>query len=108
MTRVALGILAASLLVLVPPAAAQTLGVTISPRDLTIQEGATGSYTVVLNTQPTGTVTISVTARDDPSSCHEHSGASCTHKSGVTTVDESSLTFTTTDWNSAQTVTVKA
>ncbi|WP_420448735.1 Ig-like domain-containing protein [Candidatus Palauibacter sp.] len=81
---------------------------TVSPLDLTIQEGATGTYTVVLNTQPTATVTISVTARDDASKCHSASGASCTRKSGVATVDKSSLTFTTTDWNQAQTVTVTA
>ena len=108
MTRIALGAFAASLFVLAPPAAAQTLGVTVSPLELTIQEGSTGSYTVVLNAQPTATVTISVTASDSTSACRDSSGASCTRKSGVATVDKSSLTFTTTDWNSAQTVTVTA
>ena len=108
MTRIALGILAAYLLLPAPPAAAQTAGVTVSPTSLTIQEGSTGSYTVVLTAQPTDTVTISVTASDDPSKCHDASGASCTRKSGVATVDKSSLTFTTTDWSTAQTVTVTA
>ena len=108
MTRVALGVLAAYLLLSAFPAAAQTAGVTVSPTSLTIQEGSTGSYTVVLTAQPTDTVTISVTPNDAPSRCHEAAGASCTRKSGVATVDKSSLTFTTADWNSAQTVTVTA
>ncbi|MDE2661651.1 MAG: hypothetical protein OXI39_01430, partial [Gemmatimonadota bacterium] len=108
MTRIALGILAAYLLLPAPSAAAQTAGVTVSANRLTIQEGSTGSYTVVLNAQPTDTVTISVTPADAPSRCHEHAGTSCTRKSGVATVDKSSLTFTTADWNSAQTVTVTA
>ena len=83
-------------------------GVTLSAGNLTIQEGSTGSYTVVLDAQPTDTVTISVTASDSTSACHQHSGASCTRESGVATVDKSSLTFTTANWNSAQTVTVTA
>lgn len=98
--RIALGVLAAHLLV-----SAQAAGVTVSERDLTIQEGATGSYTAVLNTQPTETVTIGVSASDDSTRCLSTSGASCTRKSGVATVDKSSLTFTTTNWNQAQTVT---
>ncbi|MXW66516.1 MAG: tandem-95 repeat protein [Gemmatimonadales bacterium] len=108
MTRVTLGVLAALLFLPAARAAAQDPGVTVSPGNLTIQEGSTGSYTVVLDTQPTDTVTISVTASDAPSRCHEAAGTSCTRKSGVATVDKSSLTFTTTDWNSAQTVTVTA
>ena len=86
-TRIALGVLAACFLVPASPAAAQTAGVTVSPLGLTIQEGSTGSYTVVLDAQPTDTVTISVTASDSTSACHQHSGASCTRESGVATVD---------------------
>ena len=108
MRRFAIGVLVAQTLLPAPQSAAQSPGVTVSPTSLTIQEGATGSYTVVLNSQPTATVTISVTASDDSGKCHDASGASCTRKSGVATVDKSSLTFTTTDWNSAQTVTVTA
>ena len=58
--------------------------------ELTVNEGGTGTYTVRLNTQPTGTVQVAVTS------------AEVTHA----TVDKSSLTFTTENWNSAQTVTV--
>ena len=52
--------------------------------------GVTDSYTVVLNTQPTSNVTVSVTSDSQ------------------TTVDKSMLTFTTSNWNVAQTVTVTA
>ena len=104
--RVGLGVLVVASLV---PAGtlAQDPGVTVSPTNLNVDEGSTGSYTVVLDTQPTASVTISVTARDDTASCHNR-GTSCTRKSGVATVDKSSLTFTTTNWNETQTVTVTA
>ena len=52
--------------------------------------GATDSYTVLLNTQPTANVTIGVT----PGSQVQ--------------VDKTSLTFTAGNWNVAQTVTVSA
>ena len=69
----------------------ETAGITVSESDLTIEEGEDGSYTVVLNTQPAGEVTVTV--------------------GGATvdiTVDTSSLTFTTENWDTAQTVTVSA
>ena len=58
---------------------------------LTVAEGSTGTYTVVLTSQPTATVTVTV------------GGAS----SGVS-VAPTSLTFTTSNWDDAQTVTVTA
>ena len=40
-------------------------GVTVTPTSLTVNEGGSGMYTVVLDTQPTGTVTIvAVTASE--------------------------------------------
>ena len=48
------------------------------------------SYTVVLNTQPTGNVTITVTSDSQ------------------TTVSPTTLTFTSANWNIQQTVTVTA
>ncbi len=66
-------------------------GVTVSPTSLTIAEGSTGTYTVVLNTQPTGAVTVAVGG-----------------VSGDVSVSTTSLTFTSSTWNSAQTVTVTA
>ena len=100
-----LGILV-MLLVFTEQATAQTL--TVSPTNLTINEGDTGTYTVALTAQPSADVTVTVTAADAPSKCHDASGGSCTNKSGVATVDKTSLTFTTTDWSVAQTVTVTA
>ena len=50
----------------------------------------TDTYTVVLKSQPTATVTIAVTS-DDP---------------GAATVSPATLTFAPSNWNSAQTVTV--
>ncbi len=79
----------------------------VSTTQLDFPEGETRTYTVVLDTQPSASVTITVTASDDPSKCRVTDGPSCTRKP-VATVDENSLTFTTSDWNMAQTVTVTA
>ena len=68
-------------------------GVTVSPTDLTVDEGGTGTYTVVLNTQPTDDVTVTV---NDPTANTD------------VTAEPASLTFTTTNWDTAQTVTVSA
>ncbi|WP_156013475.1 COG1470 family protein, partial [Thioalkalivibrio sp. HK1] len=72
-----------------------TAGLTLSPTSLIIDEGESGTFTVKLDTEPSGDVTVAVT------------------KSGVTwhadvTVDKASLIFTTSNWNQAQTVTVSA
>ena len=71
-----------------------TPGVTVSKTALTVtEEGTTGdSYTVVLNTQPTATVTVTVAG---------HAGTDVTPS-------PTSLTFTSTTWGTAQTVTVTA
>ena len=66
---------------------------TVSPTDLTVDEGSTETYTVVLNTQPTDDVTVTV---NDP-----------TDNTDVT-AEPASLTFSTSNWNTAQTVTVSA
>ena len=75
------------------------VGVNINPTTLTVTEGdATGnSYTVVLATQPTGNVTVTISG---------HSGTDLT-VSG-TTLTNNVLTFTTENWGTAQTVTVTA
>ena len=68
--------------------------ITVSTTALTVsEEDTTGdSYTVVLDTQPTADVTVTVAG---------HSGT------GVTT-NPTTLTFTTSHWSTAQTVTVTA
>ena len=75
------------------PAAA---GVTVSESALTVTEqNATGNtYTVVLDTRPTANVTVTVAG-------HAGTNVTLTPSSGT-------LTFTTTNWSTAQTVTVKA
>ena len=66
------------------------VGITLSPTSLTVNEGSTADYTVELSVQPTADVTINVTGGDD------------------VTVDPTSLTFSTSTWNTAQTVRVTA
>ena len=67
-------------------------GVRVSTDTLTVGEGGTATYTVELNTQPSGDVVVDVASGD----------------TGVATVDVSSLTFTTGNWSTAQIVTVTA
>ena len=71
-----------------------TPGVTVSTTALTVtEEDTTGdSYTVVLDSQPTANVTVTVAG---------HAGTDVTPS-------PTSLTFTTTTWSTAQTVTVTA
>ena len=66
-----------------------TPGVTVTPLSLTIDEGHT--YAVVLNTQPSGNVMVAIRSNNTD-----------------VTVPSSTLTFTMTDWNTEQTVTVTA
>ena len=69
-----------------------TAGVTVSDTSLDIDEGDSDTYTVVLDSQPTHSVTITV---NDPSNTD-------------VTAEPADLTFTTTNWDTAQTVTVRA
>ena len=69
-----------------------TRGVKVSETSLTFTEGGSGTYTVKLESQPTATVTVGVSVSGD---------------SDVTAAP-STLTFTTTNWGTAQTVTVRA
>ena len=70
-----------------------TAGVTVNPTSLLIDEGNSATYTVVLVSQPTDTVTVTV---NDPADNTD------------VTAEPASLDFTTTDWSTAQTVTVSA
>ena len=66
-------------------------GVTISKSALTVaEEGGTGTYTVVLDTEPTGNVTVTPGSGD----------------TGAARVSPASLVFTTDNWDTARTVTV--
>ena len=68
-------------------------GVTFTPTLLTVNEGSSGTYTVKLDTEPTDTVTVTI---NDP-----------TDNTDVT-ANPASLTFSTSNWETAQTVTVSA
>ena len=71
-----------------------TAGVTLSKTSLTVTEADTtgDTYTVVLDSQPTASVTITVAG----------------HASTAVSATPASLTFTTTNWSTAKTVTVTA
>ena len=69
-----------------------TLGLVLSAPSLSVLEGARSTYTLVLGSQPTATVTVDIT------------GAAGTDL----TLDKTSLTFTTLNWNVPQTVRVTA
>ena len=69
-----------------------TAAVTVSKTSVTVAEGGNNTYTVVLNTQPSGSVVINVA----------RSGSS------DVTASPATLTFTTSNWGTAQTVTVAA
>ena len=71
-----------------------TRGITFTPTSLPVDEGGMNTYTVVLDTEPTETVTVTIVNPTDNTDV---------------TANPASLTFTTTtDWNDAQTVTVSA
>ncbi|MBF2760078.1 MAG: hypothetical protein ISN28_07365, partial [Ectothiorhodospiraceae bacterium AqS1] len=72
-----------------------TLGITVSKTTLTVGEGSNGTFTVNLDTQPSASVTVNITQKTG------------TDNTDVT-VSQASLTFTTGNWRTAQTVTVDA
>ncbi len=67
-------------------------GITVTPISglTTTEAGGTATFTVVLTSQPTANVTIALSSSDPPKA----------------TVAPASLTFTSVNWNVAQTVTV--
>ena len=69
-----------------------TAGVTISTDALEVAEGETGQYIIVLDTEPTADVTVAIQVPDNADMA----------------VDQTALTFTADNWNTAQTVTVTA
>ncbi len=66
-------------------------GVTVSPQTLNVVQGRSATYTVVLATQPTSDVTVTL-ASDNTK----------------VTFEPATLTFLTTEWNTRKTVTVSA
>ncbi|MXZ35358.1 MAG: hypothetical protein F4Z21_08965, partial [Acidobacteria bacterium] len=70
----------------------ETAGVSITPTHLTIAEGGSDSYEVVLTSQPSHDVTITISPSGD----------------GDISIHDRELVFTDSDWDTAQTVTVLA
>ena len=66
-----------------PGVAVGVRGVVVAPEAVTLDPNTTDTYTVVLASAPTGSVTISVASGD----------------AGVASVDEASLTFTMLNWD---------
>ena len=65
-------------------------GLSFTPGSVNVGEASTVDYTVVLNTQPSGNVTVTPTSSN----------------LAAATVSPATLTFTDSNWNTAQTVTV--
>ncbi|MFE4702566.1 glycoside hydrolase family 48 protein [Streptomyces sp. NPDC056738] len=65
-----------------------------SPTQLGVQQGKSGTFTVKLSTQPSANVTVAVARTDG--------------NTGLSVTGGSSLTFTPSNWNTAQTVTITA
>ena len=67
-----------------------TAGFTVAPTTLNVNEGASKTYTIVLDTRPSASVSVSLTNPD----------------TGAVTVAPNSWTFTTSNWNTAKSFTV--
>ena len=77
-------------------------GLTLTPSGVAVREGGTATYTVALAVAPDGPVTVAVTKQDggDPDLTLDMDP----NMEG----DQGTLTFTATDWNTPQTVTLGA
>ncbi len=76
-----------------------TPGLVLDPTSLTVAEGGSGTYTVALATQPTGTVTVTVGGASGEVTVDTNPG---------TSGDQDTLTFNASNWSTAKTVTVTA
>ena len=74
----------------------ETAGVSVEPTSMTVLAGRDNSYSVVLDSQPAGDVTVTVSG-------HDGSGLTLGGLSQTNT-----LTFTVDNWGTAQTVAVAA
>ena len=77
---------------------AQTAAIVTDSASIAVNEGASATYTVELATQPSADVTVTV-ASDN---------TDVTADTSTTSGVQTTLTFSTTSWNTAQTVTVAA
>ena len=77
---------------------AQTAAIVANPASVAVNEGGSATYTVALATQPSAAVTVTV-ASDN---------TDVTADTSTTTGIQTTLSFSTTNWSTAQTVTVAA
>ncbi len=77
---------------------AQTAAIVANPASVAVNEGASATYTVALATQPSAAVTVTV-ASDN---------TDVTADTSTTSGIQTTLSFSTTNWSTAQTVTVAA
>ena len=75
-------------------------GVSVSKTALEVDEGDSATYTVVLDALPASDVVIGVTRSGSPDVTVDTDGA--------TSGNQNTLTFTSSNWSTAQTVTVRA
>ena len=83
--------------IVVTAADIDTPGLRVSPTQLAVAEGASRAYTVRLNTDPGGTVTVTATSNDAAVALDTDS-----------TPQARTLTFNASNWNAPQTVTASA
>ena len=78
-----------------------TKAIVLSPADLLVSEGQSATYTVKLQTKPTGQVILSISKTGDANLEFDTDPDSVGNQTA-------NLTFTTTNWSTAQTVAVSA
>ena len=78
-----------------------TAGLVFSPDPVSVGEGATGSYTVALASEPSANVTVTITGQGGSTDL------TLDTDSGMAG-DQNTLTFTTSNWSAAQTVDLTA
>ena len=78
-----------------------TAGLVFTPDPVSVGEGATGSYTVALASEPSGNVTVTITGQGGSTDLTLDTDS-------VMAGDQNTLTFTTSNWSAAQTVELTA
>jgi hypothetical protein len=82
--------------------------ISVSTQQLSLTSGgAAGTFNIVLNTQPTAEVDVTL-AELDAGNIVASSGSTVAGSSNLLTITPQHLAFTTSDWNTAQTVSVSA
>ena len=78
-----------------------TAGLAFNPNAVSMGEGATGSYTVVLTSEPTADVTVTISGQGGSTDLTLDTDS-------VQAGEQSTLTFTAANWDQAQTITLTA